>query len=558
MTADIDLKLLRETFEAEATDLLASMEEALLGLEDRPGDEELVVTLFRAAHTIKGNARIVGLDHVVEFTHVFEDLLDAIRGREILVDEELVTLLLRAVDALREMISDAVVEGDELAPEHKALQEELAERRPGAPGAEETPAAERSGDEVAGAGDGREGARASARRRKTLRVGIDKLDTIMDLVGEIAIARERVTEMLESDESWSRRETLEVHREADMLYMDLQERVMKVRMVPVEPLFREQIRSVRDLSKASQKQARLVVEADDVEVDTTLVEHLHDPLTHLVRNAVNHGIERSQERVAQGKPPVGKITLRAYHDAGGIVIQVEDDGEGLRRERILERARSMALVAEEETPSDEDLFRLVFSSGLSTVEAVTEISGRGVGMDVVRRNIELLRGSVAIESREGQGTTVTMRLPLTLAIIEGFRVGVGNETFVVPLDTVVECVELPGEARPDEDGRGVIKLRDKPLPFLELRRHFSLGGAAPERENVIVVRYGGLEAGLAVDELYGEGQTVIKPLSKLFQDLPGLGGSAIMGNGSVAFVLDVPGLLREALHDGTELSAACQ
>ncbi len=530
------------------------MEEALLILEDRLEDEAPVETLFRAAHTIKGNARIVGFDHVAEFTHIFEDLLEGIRSREILVGEELVTLLLRSVDALREMIPGAVAGLEEIAPSHKALQDEMAERKPGAPEEEETATEDRCANGVAQPGDGPASAGMSTRRTKTLRVGIEKLDKIMDLVGEIAIARGRVTEILEGDEDLSDGEVLEVHREADMLHMDLQEQVMKVRMVPVEPLFREHFRTARDLSRESSKEARVVVEAEGVEVDTSLVEHLRDPLTHLVRNAVNHGIEMPGERREKGKPPVGRITLRAYHDAGGIVIQVEDDGAGLSRELVLERARLMGLVADGEVPSDQNLFPLIFKAGLSTVEDVTEISGRGVGMDVVRRNVELLRGTVGVESREGEGTTVTMRLPLTLAIIDGFRVGVAGETFVVPLDTVVECIELPEKDKPNGSGRGVIKLRDKPLPFLEIRKHFGLGGSAPARENVIIVRHDGFEAGLAVDKLFGEGQTVIKPLSKLFKDLPGLSGSAIMGNGRVAFVLDVPDLLRRVIGEETGCS----
>jgi two-component system chemotaxis sensor kinase CheA len=279
-----------------------------------------------------------------------------------------------------------------------------------------------------------------------------------------------------------------------------------------------------------------------------VIEHLRDPLTHIVRNAVDHGIEPPARRSEAGKDPCGRILLRAWHEGGSIVIQVQDDGAGLDRARIIERARAMGYTSDLDKMSDADIYRLSLDAGFSTASAVTEYSGRGVGMDVVRRNVEQLRGSITIDSRLGAGTTFTLRLPLTLAIIRGFAVGVEGETYVIPLDAVVECIEFPRLDITNTGGRGVINLRGQALPYLRLRECFRLGGIAPTRENVLVLRLQEQRVGLVVDRLFGESQTVIKPLGRVLGELPGVSGSAILGNGRVALILDVEGLLREALR----------
>jgi two-component system chemotaxis sensor kinase CheA len=377
---------------------------------------------------------------------------------------------------------------------------------------------------------------------RTLRVDMDTLDRMLNLSGEIAIARGRFKQMLEEKRTTA--ELLEAHRIMDMLSMELQELIMKIRMVPVGPMFRQHIRTVRDVARSHGKTARLFIDGEDVEVDTTVIEYLRDPLTHMIRNAMDHGIERPEERKAAGKDPCGRITLRAFHDSGSIVIQVEDDGAGFNRARILEKALSRGLISESQKLSDQAIYRLAFEPGFSTAETVTDLSGRGVGMDVVLRNVDALRGSIGIESHEGRGATLTVRLPLTLAIIEGFAVGVEQETYVIPLDRVSECLELPAEERGRAGDSGVIHLRGKPVPYVRLRHLFALGGTAPQRENVVIVQHGSGEAGIAVDTLYGESQCVIKPLGRLFHGLSGVSGSTILGNGRVALILDIPNLLR--------------
>jgi len=385
----------------------------------------------------------------------------------------------------------------------------------------------------------------SGARDKTLRVDIERLDRLLNLTGELVISRGRLRQVLESGTGAELAAALEVHGETERLYVDLQELVMQIRMVSVGPTLRRYARTVRDLAEAHGKQAHLVLEGEEVEVDTKVVEHIQDPLTHMIRNALDHGIEPPEVRKASGKNPCGQLVLRAYHDAGSVVIQLADDGAGFDRERIVERARSLGNVAEPERLTEQDLYRLAMEPGFSTAETVTDLSGRGVGMDVVRRNIEALRGSVGIESRRGEGTTITIRLPLTLAIIDGFVVGVGEETYVMAMDAVVECLELSQEERRHPDGRGVINLRGEPLPYLQLQSLFGLRGTAAKRQHVVVVQHNGFRAGLAVDVLHGASQTVIKHLGTLFQGLSGISGSAILGTGRVALILDVPTLLRE-------------
>jgi two-component system chemotaxis sensor kinase CheA len=386
------------------------------------------------------------------------------------------------------------------------------------------------------------GGEARVLEGRTLRVDVDRLDRMLRLAGEIAISRGRLREML--DRAEGARDALETHREGDRLFLDLQEQIMEARLVPLGPVFRRHQRTVRDVALAVGKQVALVVEGDEVEVDMTVVEHMRDPLTHMIRNAIDHGIEAPEVRARRGKDPCGRITLRARRDSGSIVIEIEDDGGGLDLERIRETGAARGLDTAH--MRDAELRNLIFTSGFSTAEAVTDLSGRGVGMEVVRRNVDLLRGTIAVESRPEAGTTVSIRVPLTLAIIDGFQVSAGAETYVVPLDAVVECMELPAEAGDRAAACGVIDVRGDAVPFLRLGGLFGLASGAAARENVVVVKHEERLTGIAVDALLGQSQTVVKPLSKIFRGLPGVAGSTILGDGRVALILDVPALMREA------------
>jgi two-component system chemotaxis sensor kinase CheA len=281
----------------------------------------------------------------------------------------------------------------------------------------------------------------------------------------------------------------------------------------------------------------------------SVVEHLRDPLTHILRNAVDHGIEAPEVRTEVGKEPRGRIVMRAWHEAGFIAVQVQDDGGGLDRRRIVERARTLGYGAEVEQYDDRALFRLILDPGFSTASQVTEISGRGVGMDVVQRNVEALRGSIAIDSRLGSGTTFTIRVPLTLAVVRGLLVATDGQTYIVPLDHVVECLEFPRLSEAAGSGRGVLDLRGQPLPYVRLREVLLLGENRPEDENVLVLEHDGHQIGLVVDSLLGESETVIKPLSRVLGEVPCLAGTAINRDGQVALILEVDGLVREVLKD---------
>ena len=541
----LDRVELLQIFTAESEENLRDMEVSFVQLESAPQDEETLQAIFRAAHTIKGNAAGLGFPALAKFAHGVEDVLDGLRTGAMVLTTPLATILLQTVDALRQLVAAAVKGADELLPEHLELLEDLmVEAGGGQNSGESESKKERRG------GQGRRHAdHSGGTRAQTLRVEIEKLDRMLNLTGEIAVARERLAGLLEeTDHAKQLEDILEAHRAADRLFMDLQEEVMKIRMVPLGPTFRQFVRTVRDVATAQGKLAYVELAGEDVDVDMNVIEHLRDPLTHIVRNAVDHGIEEPERRRELGKDQRGRLSLQAWHEGGSIVIKVQDDGAGLERSKVIERARAMGYTADFDKLNDHELFRLILEPGFSTASEVTEFSGRGVGMDVVRRNVEALRGVISIESRAGIGTTITIRLPLTLAIIRGFAVGVNDETYIMPLDAVIECIELPRDGSEDFASRGVINLRGQALPFVRLRDCFRLGGQPTERENVLVLRYHDQRVGLVVDRLFGENQTVIKPLSRTLGELPGVSGSAILGNGRVALILEVEGLLREALR----------
>ena len=543
----LDRAELLQIFTAESEENLREMEVSFVQLESAPQDEETLQAIFRAAHTIKGNAAGLGFPALAKFAHGVEDVLDGLRTGAMVLTTPLATILLQTVDALRQLVAAAVKGADELLPEHLELLEDLMVE---GGGGQNSGVAQSESKKERRAEHGRRRAdHSGGMRAQTLRVEIEKLDRMLNLTGEIAVARERLAGLLEeTDHAKQFEDILEAHRAADRLFMDLQEEVMKIRMVPLGPTFRQFVRTVRDVATAQGKLAYVELAGEDVDVDMNVIEHLRDPLTHIVRNAVDHGIEEPERRRELGKDPRGRLSLQAWHEGGSIVIKVQDDGAGLERSKVIERARAMGYTADFDKLNDHELFRLILEPGFSTASEVTEFSGRGVGMDVVRRNVEALRGVISIESRAGVGTTITIRLPLTLAIIRGFAVGVDEETYIMPLDAVIECIELPRDGSEEFASRGVINLRGQALPYVRLRECFRLGGQPTERENVLVLRYHDQRVGLVVDRLFGENQTVIKPLSRTLGELPGVSGSAILGNGRVALILEVEGLLREALR----------
>lgn len=538
-----------QTFLAESEERLFEMEEGLIALERQPDDPDTVQTIFRCAHTLKGNASALQFPTVAEFAHAMEDLLQQWRSRALPVTTAAVSLLLRGVDALRRMVLLAPAGRDDLDVPHRDLLRRIRAACSGEQGSAAGPSRDTLPvQQSAARAEAAPSARERHARTRTLRVDIRKLDRLLDLTGEMAIAEGRLSRVLQRRDAAFGDDALDVHREVGRLFHELQEVILDVRMVPVGPLFRRHVRTVRDIAHSLGKSARLIIEGEDVEVDTVIVESLDDPITHMIRNALDHGIESPEVRAAGGKDPVGRVTLRAAHQDGHVVIEVEDDGAGLDRDKILSAAKAAGLAADGDPRSEQETLRLIFEPGFSTSATVTELSGRGVGMDVVRRNVEALRGSVAVESRPHAGTRISIRLPLTVAVIDGFAVGVGDDTVVIPLGAVLECLELPDTARDRTAPTGVIQVRGEAVPYLRLRAVFGRGGSPAARESLVVVRDDARRAGFVVDALYGEGQAVIKPLGTLCRGARGISGATIMGDGRVALIMDVPGVLRRFRH----------
>jgi two-component system chemotaxis sensor kinase CheA len=388
-----------------------------------------------------------------------------------------------------------------------------------------------------------------------IRVPADKLDHLVDLIGELVIAASGAR-LIAAQEGSAR--FAEAAERIDGLVESARDGALQLRMVPIGETFARFHRVVRDNAKKLGKEIDLVVTGGDTELDKSMVERIADPLMHLVRNSIDHGLETPLERDAANKPARGRLNLNAYHDSGSIVIEVSDDGRGLDRRRILAKAVDRGLVAEGEVLTEAQIDRLIFAPGFSTADQVTDISGRGVGMDVVLRNIESLRGTVQLHSTPLQGTNTQIRLPLTLAIIDGFLISVGSVHYIVPLECMVECVEPPRERKVGRDRKtGYVDLRGEVLPYLDLRAFF--GEPAPVdglRQSTVVVRYGNAKIGLIVDRLLGEYQTVIKPLGRIFDSLKGLAGSTILGSGDVALILDIPALVASAtLAEGVASAA---
>jgi two-component system chemotaxis sensor kinase CheA len=395
----------------------------------------------------------------------------------------------------------------------------------------------------------------SADGQSTVKVSTQKLDSLVDLVGELVIAQSILAEdpiMLRSADDRLNRQLAHVKRIAS----DLQRHTMSMRMVPIRQTFQKMARQVRDLSRRSGKPIDLVLTGEDTELDRKVVEHITDPLMHMIRNTVDHGIETLEVRAAAGKPAHSRLRLSAFHQAGYIVIEIEDDGAGLDTKKILAKAISRGLVSESDALAPADIHQLIFSPGFSTKDEVTEISGRGVGMDVVRRNVEALRGAVDIRTVAGQGTTFTLRLPLTLATVDGLVLSVGDERFVIPTFAVRESLRPSADQVHTVRGAAcLIQVRDRLIPILHLGETFQVAGARPAIADatVVVLEDGGRPLAVVIDELVGKQEVVIKTLGEMFAGVRGVAGGAILGDGRIGLILDAGGLM--SLIDRSALAA---
>lgn len=372
----------------------------------------------------------------------------------------------------------------------------------------------------------------------SIRVDAEKIDQLINLIGEMVIANANV---VQQSIDMKNSELIESVSIVSRMLEDIREGAMQIRMVQIGETFNKFKRIVMDLSKKLGKEIELVIKGGETELDKTVIEKITDPLVHIVRNAIDHGIELPSDR--GDKPHKGVLTLNAYHDAGTVVIEISDDGKGLDEEVLYKKGVEKGLIEEGAVLSQQEIYKLILAPGFSTAPAVTDLSGRGVGMDVVKRNIEALRGDIELKSKKGEGTTLIIRLPLTLAIIDGFLVKVGETFYVVPLDMVVECIEINDKEKAEMHGNNYINLRGSILPLLNIGTFFDEQKNEEARANIVVVHYAGRRYGFIVDELFGEFQTVIKPLGKIFHALKGISGATILGSGTVALILDVPMLI---------------
>ncbi len=381
--------------------------------------------------------------------------------------------------------------------------------------------------------------RAQGSETRFIRIEADRLDKLINLIGELVVSRQRVDLISNSLGSGQLNEAV---TSLGYFTEQIRDAALTLRMVPIGDTFLRFKRVVRDTAKELDKEIELIIEGADTELDRSMVEKLNDPLMHIVRNAIDHGIESTAQRRARQKSPSGVIVLKARHDGGNIVIAISDDGGGLDLERIRKKAIANDIIEENSQLSNQELSQLIFHPGLSTAEKVTSLSGRGVGMDVVKRNIEALQGTIEIDSQLGLGTTISIRLPLTLAIIDGFHVAAGDINFIIPQNTILECVDLAALHHSKE--QHCVNLRGQQVPFVRLQELFHLEVQAENpREKLVVVQFGERRAGIVVDQLYGEVQTVVKPMGPIFQALKGIGGSSLLGTGDVALIIDVQQLI---------------
>jgi two-component system, chemotaxis family, sensor kinase CheA len=580
----IDLNRFIATFFDEAQEHVESIEEKAMLLDSGREDPEVLNAIFRAAHSIKGGSGTFGFTQLAEATHVMETLFDDLRKGRGKADAGTVRLLLDAcdvfkahiarlkggergpdatMDAIRERFSQyrggdviavkTAVQSSSQAPQEEsffaapapaAIQEPfgLFEDAPGAPRAVATAAQEKFGFF-----ENNTPPAAAKTEQSSIRVSVEKIDRIVNLVGELVIAQammqQSVGKVVATHEDENLAHSLST---LDRNTRELQQAVMSIRMMPMEFVFSRFPRLVYDVSTQLGKKVHLRTNGHETELDKELIELLIDPLTHVVRNAIDHGIESPEERMAHGKPEMGTVGMRATHRGGSVIIEVSDDGRGLDRERIVAKARELGIPADD-SMHDEQIFEIIFQAGFSTAKQVTNLSGRGVGMDVVRRNITALGGSVSIASAKGEGTVITIQLPLTLAVLDGMIVSVADEQYIIPLEFVAEAFKpQPADIKSIVGQASLVAVRGEHLPIVRLEDVVQLPPSAQPRAEplCLVVEVDNRRAALLVDSLIGQQQLVVKSLETNLHRVGGIAGATILGDGRVALILDVSSFTR--------------
>ena len=554
-------------FISEINEHFEVSDENLITLESDPANEEAIASIFRAFHTIKGTTSFMGLMAVSKLAHKAESLLDEVRKGRLGFEGGVVDATFAALDLLKRMFKDleaALNSGGPFTPDpelpHVFTWLKQATEGGGAPAAppplkvpaaapEAPPRAAREEGEPARPGDApaREGA-GGTKVRQTMKIEAERIDLLLEIIGELVIVESIVSQEVAAYRGQSRE--LESNlSQLTKITRSLQDMGMSMRLIPIDNTFRKMSRLLRDLTKKTGKQINLQMEGKDTELDKGMVEKLGDPLVHMIRNSVDHGIEMPEERAAAGKDPTGTIVLRAYHQGGNIHIEIRDDGRGLDREAIAAKAIERGLATTTDNLSDEEVYGFIFQSGFSTAKQVSDVSGRGVGMDVVKTNILGMRGNIRIASEKGQGTTFTLVQPLTMAIIEGMIVRVGSERYILPLLSIVESFQPTREMITSVYGKGeMVPFRGGLLPLFRLGEVFSIGDAEtdPVKAIAVVIEDSGRQLALLVDELLGENQTVIKSLGRGLGKVEGIAGASIMPDGYPGLIIDVAGLFKLA------------
>ncbi len=592
MALDQDKELYTD-FITESMEHLDSIEVKMVDLEAAPDDSETLNAIFRAFHTIKGVSGFLNLRDVNELAHRTETLLDMARRNELPVTGSVIDVIFEAIDGMKGMIRDvsekvsagaatrefigtdriiaritAVQEGredtppprqagtpprlgDVLVDQGKITQAQIEETLNSQPegGGRETLGMLLIEDKKVSPKDVAQALRiqknaANAIETQDIRVNIHKLDGLVDMVGELVIAQSLVCndpDVMSIDSQRFYRNLSQLGR----ITSELQKISMSLRMVPIKNTFQKMSRMVRDLAKKSGKEVTMLMEGEDTEVDRNMIEEIHDPLVHMIRNSVDHGVEKPDVRLAANKSALGTVTLRAFHHGGNVVIAVEDDGRGLDPAKILAKGQERGVVAPGASLSESEIFALLFEPGFSTAEKITDISGRGVGLDVVKRNVEKLRGTIETRSNLGQGSTFQMKFPLTLAIIDGIVVRVGEQRYIMPTNSIVEALRPPREDYLTVEQRAeMIRVREELLPLVRLHRLFSIQGGIqnPWEGLVVVIESEGQKRAVLIDELLGKQEVVIKTLGGGMSNVRGISGGAIMGDGRVGLIIDVSGI----------------
>lgn len=602
---DPEMQEIFEGFLVETKEILDNLSRDLLQLESNT-DEDTLNRIFRGFHTIKGTSSFMGFDEISDVTHHTEDLLNKLRKFEIKVTPEIIDVLLEMRDEIEKMVEMAE-SGSEINIDQKALVSKLSpwlesvagdnsndsvaqEKYPGEPGSsvekvlsnrelfekegdfteEELEMLDKAFAEVNESfskdkGKDKAGSPSSKTEEKklhqnikighsseTIRLDVGRIENLMDISGELVLGRNRLAQLISEIEKDSGkdklRELIDTSARIDFITSEIQSAVMRMRMVPIGKLYQKAPRIVRELSREFGKNIKLVIKGEETEIDRGIIEELNDPLVHMIRNSCDHGIESPEQRENAGKPPEGTITLDAEQEGNNIVLRISDDGAGIDTEKILKKAIEKGIIDEAQSVqmSEQDIYQLLFAPGFSTAKQVSNVSGRGVGMDVVRTNIQKLKGMIDVESELGTGTTIVIKLPLTLAIIQGLLVKCGEETYAIPLNSVIEVVAIDEEQLTTINKREVIKIRDELLPLVRLGEVLDSPGSNHGLHGKYVVNagYGNRKTGIVVDHLIGQQEIVIKSLGDYLGSVKGIAGCTIMGDGKVIMIVDIGSMIQ--------------